>query len=115
MKNLIIDKFKDRFVNNLPKVIFLLILYVIILDSDPNIPYFNLISQNWEARMTVVFIIGILIFKPPAVVLQIGAIFLLLAYGFLISIFGQSGFDVFGLMIYVLLVVLLIRLGKKPK
>lgn len=115
MKNLITDRLKNGFVNNLPKAIFLVILYVIFLDSDPNTPYFNLISQNWEARVTVVFIVGILMFRPSARTLQVSAITLFIIYGFLISIFGQSGFEVFGLMIYALLVMLLIKLGKKPK
>lgn len=115
MKNLTIHKLTSGFVNNLPKAIFLVILYVFFLDSDLNIPYFNLINQNWEARATIVFVVGILIFKPSVKALQISAIFLFIIYGFLISIFGQSGFDVFGLMIYALLVILLIKLGKKSK
>lgn len=115
MKEEIIKNIKSLFTSGLSKVVFLFFLYILFRDLDPNIPYLNLVRESWEGRLAVVFIVGMLLFNPSANLIILAVTILFLLYGFLIIIFGQAGFEIFGLIIYVLLVFLLIKLIRKIK
>lgn len=96
-----------------PKLIVLILTYLLVRDIFPGIPYINLLIQDVSGQL-VIFGAIILVLTKPSVNILLVLSGLLLVFNFLFTIleFSWGGEESFGLLIYLLLLFFAFRLLK---
>lgn len=96
-----------------PKLIFLIVVYFLVTDIFPSIPYINLLTKDLSGRFVVFGTLIVALAKPSInTLLVLSGLLLFFNFLFTISELSWGGEESFGLLIYILLSFVAFKLLK---